>query len=269
MLTLFDSALLGAVEGLTEFLPVSSSGHLILARELLHINTESGLGFDAVLQLAATCAALIYFRKDIMDLLRAGLAWLRGEKQVETERLLLVGIIVGTIPALVLGLILQKAMETIFRSALLVACTLILGSILFIYAERKAVQRATIPTVKQSWWIGVFQTLALVPGVSRSGATISGGLLMGLTRESATRFSFLLSLPILAGSGLLKLHDILKHPAQDYSLMSLAVGFLVSGIIGYVAIDWLIKYLKRHSLMTFVWYRLGLAAVVLLVLAIH
>lgn len=269
MLSLLDSAILGTVQGLTEFLPISSSGHLILARELLNINTDSGLAFDAVLQLGTILAVFVYFRKDIATLIQTAIKLPIGKNHVSAtgDRNLLFGILLGTVPALVLGVLLEQTMDTVFRNAFLVACTLLVGSLLMVYAERKAVQHTTIPTLKHSWWIGVFQSLALIPGISRSGATISGGLVLGLTREAATRFSFLLSLPIITGSGLVKLLKIVKHPPTDFTLSTLFIGFILSFVVGYIAIRWLINYLKRHSLMVFVWYRVGLAAVVLVVLA--
>jgi undecaprenyl-diphosphatase len=270
MLTVVDSLILGAVEGLTEFLPVSSSGHLILARELLHINTGSGLAFDAILQLGTILAAFVYFRTDIRKLIATfwNIVSRHPARSSPEDRNLLIGIILGTIPALALGLFLKHAMETVFRSAGIVALTLIAGSVLFVIAERYAKQTHASPTVKDAWWVGVFQTLALVPGVSRSGATISGGLLLGLTRETAVRFSFLLSLPIIAGSGLLELAGVLKQGGTDFNLLNLALGFCVSFILGYICIRWLMVYLKRHTLMAFVWYRCALAAVVLAVLAV-
>ena len=270
MLTPFESLALGVVQGLTEFLPVSSSGHLILARELLGANTESGLAFDAVLQLGTILAVYIFFWREVHDLLLTAWRLVSGSwrKVSRAERSLFFGILFGTIPAFVFGLLLEKTMDTVFRSALLVAITLIAGSILFILAEHCAKQKSTQATPKQAWWIGCFQTLALVPGVSRSGSTISGGLFLGLTREAATRFSFLLSLPVITGSGLLKLWEIHKHGAADFSSFGLALGFMAAFIVGYSCIAWLVGYLKKHSLMAFVWYRLALAAVVLAVLAI-
>jgi len=269
MLTTAASLALGVVEGLTEFLPVSSSGHLILARDLLGVNTESGLAFDAVLQLGSILAVFIYFRREVWKLVLT--AWrLVGKERKSVkpaDRNLVVGLSLGTIPALILGLVLQKAMDSVFRNAFLVACALVTGSLFFWLAERFAKQTSNQPTVKQAWWIGVFQCLALVPGMSRSGSTISGGLLLGLTRESATRFGFLLSLPIITGSGLLMLVKILKAGAVDFSYSGLALGFLASFLVGYACIAWLIGYLKKHSLMVFVWYRLALAAVVFITLA--
>lgn len=269
MLGILQSGLLGVVQGLTEFLPISSSGHLILARELLGVNTEGGLAFDAILQLGTILAVFVVFRQDVWRLIRATLrmAGGRGRDVRSEDRTLLAGILLGTIPALVLGLLLQKKMETVFRSAFLVACMLVAGSILFIFAERAAKKQRTDLNAQSAWWIGWFQTLALVPGVSRSGSTISGGLLLGLPREYATRFSFLLSLPIITGSGLLKLAGVMKHGSADFTAATLAVGFVTSFAVGILCIRWLLRFLKTHSLMPFVWYRLGLAAIVFILLA--
>ncbi|MFA5185518.1 MAG: undecaprenyl-diphosphatase UppP [Patescibacteria group bacterium] len=271
MLTSAQSLVLGVVQGLTEFLPISSSGHLILARDILGVNTESGLAFDAVLQLGSILAVFIYFRREVWRLVITAFGLLgKNRKFVKTEdRNLVYGIILGTIPALIFGLLLQDAMDSIFRNAFTVACSLIAGSILFYSAERLAKQKSAHPSVKQGWWIGVFQCLALVPGMSRSGSTISGGLLLGLTRESATRFGFLLSLPIITGSGLLMFVKIIKHGATDFTYSGLALGFAASFIVGYACIAWLVGYLKKHSLILFVWYRLALATAVLTIFAMN
>ncbi|MFA4954033.1 MAG: undecaprenyl-diphosphatase UppP [Patescibacteria group bacterium] len=271
MLTAAQGLLLGTIQGLTEFLPISSSGHLILARDLLHANTENGLAFDAVLQLGSILAVYVYFRKEVWRLICAAWSFVRPDIRYSTfdiryYRSLLKILIIGTIPAFILGLLLEKTMETIFRSAGLVALMLILGSGLFWLAEKYAKQTSDLAKPKQAWWIGVFQTLALVPGMSRSGSTISGGLLFGLKREAAARFSFLLSLPVITGSGLLMLYKLTKHGAQDFSGVSLALGFAASLVVGYACIAWLIGYLKKYSLMVFVWYRLLLAALIFIVL---
>jgi undecaprenyl-diphosphatase len=266
-MTTLDSALLGLIQGVTEFLPVSSSGHLILLRDLLGINTETGLAFDAVLQLGTILAVFVYFWKDIWKILQNLVKILTGNKQLvaQNEQTLIGALIVGTIPAMILGLLLEKTMETTFRSAPLIALTLILGSILMAAAEwfHKKTSTTDTPDLKKGFWIGLFQSLALVPGVSRSGATISGGLFLGLTRAAATRFSFLLALPIITGSGLFKLIKIAKEQNLDFDALQLAIGFGISFIVGYICIRWLIKYLANHSLMAFVYYRLALAVVVL------
>jgi len=264
-MNLFDSLLLGAVQGLTEFLPVSSSGHLILMREILGLNTQGGLAFDAVLQLGTILAVFLYFRRDVLNLIRATALILigRGKTVPASERNLVFGLVVGTIPALVLGLLLERTMETAFRSPLLVAVMLLAGSALFVLAERFSKKTKSETSVADGWWVGVFQTLALVPGVSRSGATISGGLFLGLTREAAARFSFLLSIPIITASGLKKLLDVIQERPADVNPLSLGVGFLAAFLIGLACIHFLLAYLKRHSLNAFVWYRTILALIVI------
>jgi undecaprenyl-diphosphatase len=263
-MTLLDGILLGAVQGVTEFLPVSSSGHLILLRDLRGINTDSGLAFDAVLQLATAFAILCYFWRDIWRLMISVTKVVigRGASVAKTDKTLIAALIIGTIPAVILGLLLERTMETLFRNALLVAAALIAGSVLFVLAERHAKQTLEHPTVAHGWWVGLFQALALVPGVSRSGATISGGLFFGLTREAAARFAFLLSIPVILGSGLKKLLDIIRTPSLDVAALPLAVGFVVAFGTGILCIRFLLGYLKRHTLFAFVWYRLALAAVV-------
>jgi undecaprenyl-diphosphatase len=267
----FDGILLGAVQGITEFLPISSSGHLILMRDILGINTSGGLAFDAVLQLATALAVIVYFRRDIWRLIVATVRIVigRGATVPKSDKTLILALIVGTVPAVILGLLLEHAMDTLFRSALLVAVALIAGSILFIAAERFSRKRAEAATVRQGFWIGLFQSLALVPGVSRSGATISGGLLLGLTRETAARFGFLLSVPVVLGSGLKKLHDIASSPTTDVAVLPLILGFVTAFAIGLVFISFLLRYLKDHTLYAFVWYRLALAAVVIAVTFMH
>ncbi len=254
---------LGTVQGLTEFLPISSSGHLILAREILGLQTENGLAVDAILQLAAILAVGIYFYKDLIGLAKAAVFFIIRKPIDQKTKILLFAIIAGTIPALVAGLLLEKTMETVFRSAFLVAITLILGSILFLIAEKHAKQNSDL-TIKNGFLIGLFQTLALVPGVSRSGSTISGGLILGLTREQAARFSFLLSFPIILGSGLKKFIDLQNEQSAEIFNFPLFLSFAAAFLVGLLCIHFLLHYLKNHSLNIFIIYRLALAAIVLL-----
>lgn len=268
-MNIFDSLLLGTVQGLTEFLPISSSGHLILMRDVLGINTQNGLAFDAILQLGTILAVFAYFKNDIANLIRAAFKITIGKnKEIPAEdKKLLIGIIVATIPALILGLLLENAMETIFRNALLVAMMLIAGSLLFIVAEKISAgyPLKREPDTRASFLIGLFQALALIPGVSRSGATISGGLMLGMAREKVARFSFLLSLPIITGSGLKKLIDVTQSGTLDTGYANLFAGFTVAFVIGWICISFLLRYLKNHTLHAFAWYRiaLGLAVIAL------
>jgi len=262
---LLDGIILGIVQGLTEFLPISSSGHLILAREILRLQTDLGLSFDAVLQLATALAVLIYFWKTFWDLLLAVISFVRGKGMERMQKILLLALIMGTIPAVVLGLLLEGYMETTFRSAELVAVTLVIGALIMFVAEKFAKQSESL-TVKKGLWVGFFQALALIPGMSRSGMTISGGLFFGLTRVQATRFSFLLAFPVILGSGLKKLSELgMSGALTDFGL-SLLVGALAAFIIGMLSIHFLLQYLKNHTLGVFITYRLALAAGILIFL---
>lgn len=257
----FSALILGLVQGLTEFLPISSSGHLILAREILGLQQEFGLAVDAILQLATILAVGIYFYKDLISLAKTAVFFILRKPIDQNIKTLLIAIILGTIPALIAGLLMEKTMETIFRSAELVAITLILGSILFWIAEKMAKQNKPLDT-KKGFLIGLFQTLALVPGVSRSGSTISGSLILGLTREQAARFSFLLSFPIILGSGLKKLFDLQNEQSADILNFPLLLSFVTAFSVGLICIHFLLRYLKNHTLNIFIIYRLALAAAV-------
>ncbi|MEI7480457.1 MAG: undecaprenyl-diphosphatase UppP [bacterium] len=259
------SAILGTVEGLTEFIPISSTGHLIIARSLLGLPQESGLAFDAIIQLAAACAVVVYFRKDIWRLIKSFIALITRKFCSNEDRIMVYGIIIGTIPAVVLGLLLEKTMETVFRSPYYVAVGLILGSVLFIIAEKLSKQNQTL-TIKKGLQAGFYQCLALFPGMSRSGSTIAGGLLLGLTRESAVRFSFLLSLPIIFGSGAKKVLDVVKGGQLAGIETSLLIGSVFAFVFGLLAISFLIKFLKTNTLKSFAVYRVVLTVVVVILL---
>jgi undecaprenyl-diphosphatase len=267
MVSVFDSIFLGFIQGMTEFLPISSSGHLILARELLGISQEGSLAFDAILQLATALTVVVYFRKDIYELILN--IFTKVKDPIKTK--LTYFLIIGTIPAIILGLLLENYMETVFRSVSLISLTLIIGALIMFAADKvlaKKVQNNKIGelTFGKSITIGFFQALALVPGMSRSGMSISGGYFLGLSKETAVRFSFLLSIPIIVGSGLLKLKDIIQEPSLiggQYFILFL--GAASSFIFGWIAIDFLLKFLKTNTFTGFVVYRI-LLAVLLFVL---
>ena len=266
MLSVFDSIILGFVQGITEFLPISSSGHLIIARDALQISQTGSLAFDAILQLATALTVVLYFRKDIIDLV---LNLFKKQKDKEKTRLTLY-LIVGTIPVVILGLLLQNYMETVFRSTSLVALTLVLGALVMFIGDKflkKRIQSNTqrSNSITTSIGIGFFQCLALVPGMSRSGMTISGGYILGLTKENAIRFSFLLSIPIIVGSGLVKVVDIIKDPSLvQGSMLMLATGALSAFVFGWFAIGFLLKFLKTNSFSAFIVYRIVLAVLLLI-----
>lgn len=252
---------LGAIQGLTEFLPISSSGHLIIARELFGFQTEFGLSIDAILQLATSFAILVYFSQDFFRVVSSAFKWLSGKVVSSDDAILAKALTVGTIPAVILGLLLEDIMETSFRNAELVGWTLLLGAGLFWVAERLSKGKREL-NVRRGFWIGMFQALALIPGMSRSGSTIAGGLLLGLTREKATRFGFMLGFPIIFGSGMKKLFELESGGELVALGLPLLLGALTAFVVGLAATHFMVRYLKNHTLNIFIAYRIALAFLV-------
>lgn len=253
---------LGIVQGLTEFLPVSSTGHLIVARDLLGLSLSGSLAVDAVLHLATALAVLVYFRKDIVILAVALFAWARGRQIPRVHKVMIGALLLGTIPAVIIGFFAEEVLDSTFRSPELLAYALIAGSILFFIAERMTKPLHAL-SLSRGATIGLFQALALIPGISRSGATISGGLLLGLKREEAARFAFLLSFPIILGAGLLKLSSLFETGVLSSSGGPIAVAFVAAFVSGLGAIFFLMRFLKNNTLDVFIVYRLLLAAAIL------
>jgi undecaprenyl-diphosphatase len=264
-MTFLQSIILGLVQGLTEFIPVSSSGHLVIVRQFMSL-PDGGLAFDAVLQLATACAVLVYFWKDIRSLVTTCVKYVSKKAITASESLMIKAMITGTVPAVVVGVLLESYMETVFRSIFVVVTTLILGSVLMYLAEWYAKQKGYDESLTpyKALTVGFFQCLALLPGMSRSGATISGGLLAGLNRETATRFSFLLSFPILFGTGFKKFGEILKSSYTLHDYLLLATGSITAFIVGFAAIHFLITYLKKNTMHVFIWYRIALVIILLI-----
>ncbi|MCK5059785.1 MAG: undecaprenyl-diphosphatase UppP [Candidatus Pacebacteria bacterium] len=262
---ILQAAFLGVIQGFTEFLPVSSTGHLILVRDVLGMNIPNGLTYDIFLHLATVLAVFLYFRKDIIRMAASAFRLItRPESVVPQEKTLITAIAIGTIPAAVLGFAFNSVIETSFRNPLLVATALILGSVLFGYAEKKSTEKESLSN-KKGFVIGFYQALALIPGVSRSGSTISGGLITGLSREEAVRFSFLLSFPIITAAGLYKVIKFSDVLFATSAFVPSLVGFFVALVSGLCAIRFLIRFLKTHSLIPFIVYRIMLAALVIIV----
>lgn len=260
---------LGIVQGLTEFLPVSSTGHLILVRELFGVSPERGLAIDAVLQLATALAVILYFARDYLRLLKVALFKSMGRMVEKSDWALVLALIVGTVPAVIIGLLLEDTMATVFRSAELVAYTLVGGSVVMLLSElllSKRKEHVHEISVKTGLVVGMFQALALIPGMSRSGMTISGGIFMGLTREGAARFGFLLSVPIILGSGLKKLIELYGEGALAVIGPELLLGFLAAFISGLAAIHFLLMFVRTQPLYIFIAYRVLLAAFILALL---
>jgi undecaprenyl-diphosphatase len=260
---IIKSVLLGIVQGITEFLPVSSTGHLILARDVLGLNISDSLTYDTFLHMATVLAVFLYFRKDIAHLTISAFHLITRPKLIEPkEKTLIIAIIVGTVPAAILGLAFDSVIETSFRNPLLVAFALVAGSALFWYAEKKNTGKEIISN-RKGLIIGFYQALALIPGVSRSGSTISGALIEGLSREEAVRFSFLLSFPIITAAGLYK---VIKFSDVLFSISAIVpniIGFLAALVSGLYAIHFLVRFLKHNTLKPFIIYRLILAALVI------
>lgn len=243
--------LAGLIQGLTEFLPISSTGHLIIFEKLFSIPKENfGLAFDASLHLGTLVAIGTFFHDDYLKALKSKL---------------LKNIIIGTLPAVLFGLLLENLIETSFRQLWVVGLALILFSFVFILAERFGRQNKSKEkiTAHNAFVIGLFQALALIPGISRSGATISGGLLLGFKREEAAKFAFMLSGPIIAGAGAKKFLDVLSGPSNANHITLFVIGMISSAIFGYLTIKYFLKYLQTKSLYPFVIYRIILGLILL------
>ena len=263
-----QAAVLGVVEGLTEFLPVSSTGHLTIAEQLLGLDVDNRelTAYTALIQIGAIAAVLVYFRGDIWRIARA---WVRGLWQPEVRGQLdhRMGwfVILGSLPIGVVGLLAEPLITGGLRSLWVVAAGLILWSAVMLYAERRATQRRSEKdlTLRDAMIVGLVQCIALVPGVSRSGATISTGLLLGIDRVAATRLSFLLSIPALLGAGLFELPTAI---GGSISTGQALVGIAVSFVVAYASVAWLLKFVAGHSIGSFVPYRVALGVVLLVVL---
>jgi undecaprenyl-diphosphatase len=261
------AAVLGAVQGLTEILPISSSAHLILIPRFLHW-PESGLTFDVALHLGTFIALALYFWRDIIELVVNFLGGLTSRFSSPQSRLPLY-IIVATIPAALVGKTLEAPIEQIFRaSPLLISAFLILFGLLLAFADTTGAKRWKMDRIdlRAALIIGLAQCLALGPGVSRSGITITAALLLGFNREAAARFSFLLSLPIVAGAALLKLGHLAKDGIPPGETSALVIGIVTSAIFGYLSVVFLLRLVQRSSLYPFVWYRLLVGSGTLVVL---
>lgn len=260
---LIKAALMGIVEGLTEFLPISSTGHLILAGALLGFDDDKAKVFDIAIQTGAIFAVILVYWQKIRDTLTA----LPTEKQAQQFAL---NVLVAFVPAVLLGLLFGKAIKAHLFTPVVVASTFILGGFIILWAERRQKTTPTVAriheveamTVTDALKVGLVQCLAMVPGTSRSGATIIGGMLLGLSRKAAINFSFYLAIPTLIGAGVYSLY-------KDRALLSVAdlplfgVGLLFSFVSAWLCIRWLLRYIATHSFVPFAWYRIAFGVVVL------
>lgn len=267
----WQAIVLGIIEGITEFLPISSTGHLTIAEKLMGmpLDNEGLIAFTAIIQIGAIAAAIIYFWQDIQRVLIAwwrGLWWKRARRQFDYKYGW--AIIIGSVPIAVVGLVFKDEIETVLRSLWFVAGALIVWSgVMWLadkYATAKRVEKDT--TWKDTLVIGLGQCLSLVPGVSRSGATISVGLLRGFDRVTVTKLSFFLGIPALVAAGLLEVVTKYKHISGGVGWTSTIIATVVSFGVGYVAVAWLLKFIQNNNFRSFIVYRfvLGLLLMVLL-----
>jgi undecaprenyl-diphosphatase len=270
VLELLQAILLGIVQGLTEFLPVSSSGHLLLGQYFLGLDPDRfGLPFDVALHMGTLVAVVSFFWR---DLLRMAFAFFRSfshrDLANDPDQRMAYLIIASTVPAALIGFLFEGFFEQTVRSPWVVVFNFVLIGVLFIVGEvvGTRTRRASKLGFGEAVGIGFAQAAALVPGVSRSGATITLGLFLGLRREEAARFSFLMSVPIIAGAGGLELGEVISDGMDAAQSLLFVVGFLTSAAVGYVTIRFLLNYLTNHSLRAFAFYRFGVAAVVAVLL---
>ena len=265
-----EAIVLGIVQGLTEFLPISSTAHLRIVPAFLGWE-DPGAAFTAVTQLGTMAAVLLYFREDLVRIARA---WLRSLREPALRRELNARlgwyIVLGTIPIGFFGLLFKDQVENGARDLYVIGTALIVLGLVLLLAERVGTRERQIEEIdgRDGFAIGFAQALALIPGVSRSGATITAGLFRGLDRPAAARFSFLLSIPAVVLSGLLELGSILSDDeGQHTSLFGLALATLLAFVVGYASIAFLLRYLERHSTVVFVVYRVALGTLVLVVVS--
>ncbi|MBO0596317.1 undecaprenyl-diphosphate phosphatase [Nesterenkonia sp. E16_7] len=264
-----EAIILGLVQGLTEFLPISSSAHLRIVGEFLPGAADPGAAFTAITQLGTELAVLVYFWRDIVRIIKAWFSALMG-KLPHSDPDARMGwlIIVGTIPIVILGLLLEDLIESVFRTLWLTATMLVIFGVLLAFADAYGKQRKPLDqlSVRDGILFGFAQAMALIPGVSRSGGTITAGLLMGYTREAAARYSFLLAIPAVFGSGFYKLLGSLGEQTGPYTMGQTLVATAAGFFVAYLIIGWFLKYVSTNSYTLFVNYRilLGLFVYVML-----
>lgn len=269
MLEILEAVFLGIVQGLTEFLPISSSGHLLLGQYFLGMDQERfGLAFDAAIHTGTVLAVVWFFRRDLLVMARAFLGSLPRPDFSNAEVRMAYLVLVGTIPAALIGFFFEEFFATEVRSPWVVVFNLVFVGLLFLLAEAvgRRSREADQMGVAGAIGFGLAQACALIPGVSRSGATITFGLFVGLKRDQAARFSFLLSVPVTAAAAGLSLAEAAGEGLDAHEAVMFVAGSVSSGVVGYLAVRFLLRFLVNHSLRVFAYYRFALAAIVAIVL---
>lgn len=270
----FEAAFLGLIQGLTEFLPISSSAHLFVVGKFLPSGEDPGAAFTAVSQLGTEAAVVVFFWRDIVRIIKAWYGSLRGRVPREDPDARMGWlVIIGSLPIALLGVIFQSQIESTLRNLWIVATTLIVFGLILAVADAVASQERELKdlTFKHGIIYGLAQALALIPGVSRSGGTITAGLLMGYTRESAARYSFLLAIPAVFGSGFYELYKIFaKHEGAQgpFNIGEIALATAIAFVVGYLIIGWFLKFISTKSFRPFVWYRIALGLALYLLLGL-
>jgi undecaprenyl-diphosphatase len=262
----FEAVVLGMVQGLTEFLPISSSAHLRIVGEAFGWS-DPGAAFTAITQIGTEAAVLLYFRRDIARIITAWFGSLAGRRKDDPDARMGWLIIIGSIPIVILGLLFKDQIETTLRDLRIVATALIVFSLILYWADRVGAKWRELPdlTVRHGIVYGLAQAMALIPGVSRSGGTITAGLFLGYSRSAAARYSFLLAIPAVLGSGLYEAYGALRGDVagQQVAWGPTILATVLAFGVGLVVIAWLLRYLARGSFTPFVVYRIALGALVL------
>ncbi|MFH1284929.1 MAG: undecaprenyl-diphosphatase UppP [Candidatus Peregrinibacteria bacterium] len=259
-----DSLLLGILQGITEFLPISSSGHLVLGEQLLGLNVGTLKSFDVALHFGTLFAIIVYFRKDVWEMLKAlGRMFLGRFSKSDPYAKLILFIIIGTIPAVIAGVLGEEWIDSVFRHAKIVAVCMIAVGVIYLLGEAVYRRRGNLG---MKWYkaivTGLAQAVALVPGVSRSGSTIVAGLFQGVERSEAARFSFLLGIPAIFGAGVLTALKIPANGGLGVELLPLITGFISSFIFGLLSVAFLMRFLKKNSLLVFAIYLVAVGVIV-------
>jgi undecaprenyl-diphosphatase len=272
-LDIFKSVVLGIVQGLTEFLPISSTAHIKAVPVALGWG-DPGVSFTAVIQLGSIAAILSYFWKDVVQVVTGMIRAIAQSDYQSSDFRIGLGIIIGTLPIVVLGLMMKIFIPDLdnspIRSMGAIAIASIVMSLLLAIAEKLGTRKRNVEKLgmQDGILMGCAQALALIPGVSRSGSTLTSGLFMGLERATAARFSFLLGIPAITLAGLVEMKDLVEAGVGGISIVPLIAGLIASAVSSYLAIAWLLRYLQNHNTWVFVWYRLGFGVVILMGLAL-